>query len=96
MQIILKIIAAPFIVLLTLLWAILTFLFCIAEKVMGIAAGLALLIAIVLFVIGQLTGGIVFIAIAFLISPVGISLFVGWLIEKLGELNYSLKAFIMS
>jgi len=96
MRVILKIIAAPFIVILTLLWAILTFLFCVAEKVTGIASGLALLIALALFATGQSLGGIVFTVIAFFLSPVGIPLFVGGLIEKLGELSYSLKAFIMS
>lgn len=96
MRIILKIIAAPFVVVLTLLWAALTFLFCWAETLLGIASGIAMLLALVLFVTGQTTGGIVFTVIAFLISPLGIPVIAGWLIDKLDDLNYSLKNFITS
>ena len=96
MRTILKIIAAPFVVVLTILWAVLTFLFCFAERILSIASGLVTLLAVILFITGQTTGGIVFIVIAFLTSPVGIPLFAGWLIDKLGDLNCSLKCFITS
>ena len=94
MRIVMKILAAPFVVLLTVLWAVLVFVFSWAETVLRIASGIAGLLAIVLFATGQATGGIVFGAIAFLISPVGIPAVAEWLIDKIGDLNYSLKNFI--
>jgi len=72
MRIILKILAAPFVVALTVSWAFLVFVFCWAEMLLHYVSGLAGLIAVILFIIGQTTGGIVFAIIAFLISPVGI------------------------
>jgi len=94
MRIILKILATPFVVLLTVLWAILVFLFCWAKTVLSFASGIVGLIAIALFIGGQTTGGIVFAVIAFLISPVGIPAIAEWLINKIGDLNDALKYFI--
>ena len=50
MRIILKIIAAPFIVLLTISWAIMVFLFCWAEVILKILSGIAGLIAIIMLI----------------------------------------------
>lgn len=94
MRIILKILAAPFVVVLTISWAILAFLFCWAETILQFASGMAGLLALVLFITGQTTGGIVFGIIAFLISPVGLPAIVGWLIDRLDDLNDALKDFI--
>jgi len=94
MRIIGKIIAAPFVVVLTISWAVLTFLFCWAAKLMEIASGIAGILAVILLVTKQITGGIVFGIIAFLISPLGIPFVAGWLIDKLDDLNYTLKEFI--
>jgi len=94
MRIILKIIAAPFVVVLTISWVVLVFLFCWAEMILNFASGISMLLAIVLFIIGQTTGGIVFTVIAFLISPVGLPAIAKWLIDKLDDLNDALKEFI--
>ena len=94
MRIILKIVAAPFVVVLTILWAILVFLFSIMAGLLKIACTLGVLLSIALFIAGQTTGGIVFLTISFLISPVGLPLVAGWLIDKLSDLNYALKYFI--
>ena len=94
MRIILKILAAPFIAVLTILWAVLIFVFCFAETILQYASGLVGLIAIVLFFMGQTTGGIVFAIIAFLISPVGIPAIAKWLIDKLDDMNHALKSFM--
>ena len=96
MRIIFKIIAAPFVVVLTVAWAMLTFLFCWAEKIMQIAAGLIMLIAIAMFIMGRTTNGIILAVIAFLISPLGIPAIAQWLIEKLYGLNDALRDFITS
>jgi len=94
MRIIFKILAAPFVVVLTVLWAVLVFVFCWAETILHYVSGLAGLIAVVLFFMGQTTGGIVFGVIAFLISPVGLPAIAKWLIDKIDDLNDSLKYFI--
>ena len=94
MRIILKILAAPFIVILTILWAVLVFVFCWAETILQYVSGLVGVIAILLFFMGQTTGGIVFIIIAFLISPVGIPAIANWLIDKLDDINDALKSFM--
>jgi len=94
MRIILKILAAPFVVALTVSWALLVFVFCWAEMILQYVSGIAGLVSLILFIIGQTTGGIVFIVIAFLISPVGIPAIAKWLIDKLDDLNDALKCFI--
>ena len=94
MRIILKILAAPFVVALTILWAVLVFVFCWAETILQFASGIAGLCAIVMLIAKQTTGGIAFAVIAFLISPVGIPAIAGWLINKLDDMNDALKDFI--
>lgn len=94
MRIILKILAAPFVVVLTVSWAFLVFVSCFAETILQYVSGLAALVALALFIMGQTTGGIVFAVIAFLISPVGIPAVAKWLIDKLDDLNDALKCFI--
>jgi len=94
MRIILKILAAPFVAVLTILWAVMVFVFCFAEKILSIISGIAGLIAIVFFIAGYIPNGIVLAVIAFLISPVGIPAIAKWLIDKLENLNDSLKYFI--
>ena len=94
MRIFLKILAAPFVLLLSVIWVILVFVFSFAETILQYISGIAGLIAIVLFIIGQTTGGIVFAVIAFLISPVGLPVIAKWLIDKIYDMNDALKSFI--
>jgi len=89
-----KILAAPFVVVLTVSWAVMVFVFCWAQAVLNFASGLVALLAIILFVTGQTTGGIVFAVVAFLISPVGIPAIAEWLIDRLSDMNSALKNFI--
>ena len=94
MRFFLKVLAAPFVIVLTILWALMVFLFCWAAAVLNFVSGIAGLIAIVLFISGQTTAGIVIAVIAFLISPVGIPAIARWLIDKIEDLNDTLKCFI--
>jgi len=96
MRIFLKILAAPFVVVLTISWAVMVFLFCWAETILKVLSGIVLLICIVMLIAGQTSDGIVFGVIAFLISPVGVPALAKWLIDKLGDLNATLKCFITS
>jgi len=94
MRIILKILAAPFVVVLTVSWAVLFFVFCFAETILSWVSGLAGLLAIVFFIAGMTPNGIVFAVLAFLISPVGLPAVAKWLIDRLGGMNNRLKNFI--
>ena len=93
-MIVLKILAAPFVVVLTFLAAVVSFLFCVAGAVCVVACVVLTLLAVVLFIGGQTLGGIVFLVLAFLISPYGIPAIGEWLLEPLYSLNYALREFI--
>ena len=93
-MIVLKILAAPFVVVLTFLAAVVSFLFCVAGAVCVVACVVLTLLAVVLFIGGQTLGGIVFLVLAFLISPYGIPAIAEWLVDRLYSLNYALREFI--
>ena len=68
-MIVLKILAAPFVVALTLL-------------------------ALVLFIGGQTLGGVVFLVLAFLVSPFGVPAIAEWLVDRLHSAKFALRDFI--
>ena len=83
MRIIFKILAAPFVLVLTLLVAVLSFLLSLSAGLLSILASvLGLLSVLMLFVEKD-------------ISPFGLPALAGWLLAKLDELNGSLRGFIM-
>ena len=86
-MIVLKILAAPFVVVLTVLAAVVSFLFCMATAVFVVACVVLTLLAVALFISGQTLGGIVFLVLAFLISPYGIPAIAEWLVDKLHNLT---------
>lgn len=95
MRIILKIVAAPFMLALTLIVAVLSFSVSVASWVAGV---LSLVFAVgglfELFIQSHTPWGITCLAMAFLLSPFGLPAVAEWLICKLDGLNYSLKCFI--
>lgn len=93
-MIVLKILAAPFALLLTVLAAAVSFLFYMASAVCVVACVALALLAVALFIGGQTVGGIVFLVLAFLVSPYGIPAVAEWLVDKLHSLNYALRNFI--
>jgi len=96
MRIISKIIAAPFVVILTILGAFLSFLFCYAAAALYVVCGIGVLISVALFITGETLGGGVFLFLAFLLSPFGLPMIAEWLIDRVNALNYSLRNFITS
>ena len=94
MRIILKILAAPIVAVLTVSAAVITFLFCVAGALCTVACVGTTIIAIVLLIGKELTGGVVFFVIAFLLSPYGLPAIADWLIEKLNRINSALRDFI--
>ncbi len=95
MKILLKIIAIPFIIVLSVLVAFLYFIFCISEWICTAAAILLAVLGVLTFITGGSTfNGVVLLVLGFLISPFGIRAVIEWFIDKLADLNYSLKDFV--
>ena len=57
-------------------------------------AAVLTLLALVLFIGGQTLGGVVFLVLAYLVSPFGIPAIADWLMDRLYSLKYSLQDFI--
>ena len=97
MRLIFKIFALPFLLVLSLLAAVLMFLYDVAGWFLSLASGILAVIAVGLFVLQhQPVGGVAFLALAFLLSPYGLPTIAEFLIGLLDELNYSLRRFITS
>lgn len=96
MRLILKLIAAPFIVLLTVLVAALLFLFSVSSFLLTASSVIMALLGVGLFFIGCPVGGIVYLGIAFLLSPFGLQAVADTVITGLNSLNLSLRQSITS
>ena len=92
MRILLKIVTAPFVLILTLLVAVLSFCVSLASWLLS---GLALVCAACglfeLFIQNNVQMGITGLVLAFAVSPFGLPAVAGWLIDLLDSLKYSLK-----
>lgn len=93
-MIVLKILAAPVMVALSLLAAMVTFLFCVASAVCELGCIVLTLLSLILFISGQTVGGIVFLVLAFLVSPFGVPAIAEWLVDKLHSAKFALRDFI--
>ena len=94
-MVVLKILAASFVVVRSVLTAVVSFLFCMVSAVCVVAcAVLTLLAVLVLFINGQILGGAVFFVLAFLGSPYGIPAIADWLVDRLYSFNYTLRGYI--
>ena len=94
MRFILKLLAAPFALALSILTSLLSFVLSMSGAVLGIASGLVFIGAALLLIKGETAGGIAWMAVAFLVSPVGLPALAGWLVKKLAGAGNGLKGFI--
>ena len=94
-MIVLKILAAPVMVALSLLAAMVTFLFCVASAVCELGCIVLTLLSLILFIGGQTVGGIVFLVLSFLVSPFGVPAIAEWLVDKLHSAKFALRDFII-
>lgn len=95
MRILLKIIAIPFIIVLSITVAFLYFIFCVSEWICTVAAVLLAGLGALTFITGGSTfNGVVLLVLGFLISPLGLRAVIEWFIDRLADLNYSLKDFV--
>ena len=93
MRIILKILAAPFVLLLSLMLGVLTLLHTLTTGVLSILALIAAACGLFACTIGgNLASGVRALSVAALISPFGLPALSEWLILKLGDLKYTLRA----
>ena len=95
MRILLKILAAPAMLLLTLAVAFCTFILMMTGVIFWILSVLVFIGSVLLFFSHQPAGGIAFLVIAFLVSPYGLPALAAWLVGKLDVVKYSLREFIM-
>ena len=89
-----KILAAPFALIFTVLAFFCTFLLSASEKIFGILSGLVLIGAVILFITGETFGGFLFVGVAFLVSPYGLPALAGKVSEGLASAGESLRRFI--
>lgn len=95
MKILLKILAIPFIIVLSITVALLHFIFCISEWICTVAAVLLAGLGVLTFITGgTVFNGIALIILGFLISPFGLRAVIEWGIDRLADLNDSLKEFV--
>lgn len=93
MRIILKILTAPFVLLLSLVLGVLTLLHTLTTGVLSILALIAAACGLFACTIGgNLASGVRVLSVAALISPFGLPALSEWLILKLGDLKYTLRA----
>lgn len=90
-----KILAAPFVLLLTVLVMVLSFLSSVAAAVLNIVSTVFVVIALFsIFIEKDVGPGVTALVGAFLMSPYGLPALADWFIGKLDGLNESLKGFI--
>lgn len=95
MKLILKILAAPVVLALTLAVAVLSFLQSQVVGVLSVFAFICVVCGLFACTIGgDVPSGMRVLVLAFLVSPFGLPAISEWLILKLGDLNYSLRSFI--
>ena len=96
MRLILKLIAAPLILFLTVLVAVLLFLFSLSSFLLTAASVIMALLGVGLFFNSYPVGGVIYLGIAVLLSPYGFQAVAGAVITGLDRLNLSLRQFITS
>ena len=96
MRTILKIIAAPFVLVLILAVAVISFLSCIAGACCGLACTVFVLLAACAFFAGLHTGCIAALVLAFLVSLFGLPAIGLWLLDRLYGAKYALQDFMVS
>jgi hypothetical protein len=94
MRLILKLFVAPIALVLTILSALLAFIHSMSRVIFSVASGLVFIGAVILLFTGEITGGIAFMAVAFLVSPYGLYALAGWLVDVLGSAGDALQGFI--
>ena len=95
LKLIVKIIAVPFVVALTILNALMYFMLFLSGSLLSIASFFTGIAGAGMLITGNTYTGVGLLVMAFLVSPFGLPAIAGWLADKVADLNYSLKGFIV-
>lgn len=91
MRLILKILAAPIIVVLTMfVWICSGLLYC-SSFILGLAGTVLGILGVLVLLTGAVTNGIIVLVMAFLASPFGVPMAAAWLIGKIQGLRYAIQ-----
>lgn len=91
MKIVLKILAAPIIVILFLfVWICSAILYCSAF-IFGLASTVIGLLGLAVLVTYSVKNGVILLAIALLVSPVGLPMAAAWFVSKIQDLRYAIQ-----
>ena len=92
----LKIIALPVMIILTIIVPLLQFLCHYATWLLNIVSGLCFLLGVFAFFDGDKIASCIILAAAFLLSPWGLPAAADWLLGWASEFKFALREFIMS
>lgn len=91
MKIVLRILAAPIVLVLTLfVWICSVILYCSAF-IFGLASTVIALLGLAVLVTYSVKNGIILFVIAFLVSPMGLPMFAAWILGMVQNLRYAIQ-----
>lgn len=91
MRLILKIIAAPVVLTLTLFVWICSGLLYVSAFVFGLAGTVVAVLGVAVLVTYSPKNGVILLVIAFLVSPMGLPMAAAWLLGKIQGLRYAIQ-----
>lgn len=94
MRLILKIIAAPVVLALTLFVWICSGLLYVSAFVFGLAGTVVAVLSVAVLVTYSPKNGLILLVIAFLVSPMGLPMAAAWLLGKIQDLRYAIQDWI--
>jgi hypothetical protein len=90
MRLLLRILATPVVVILSLfVWVCSAILYCSAY-LLGLAGSLIGLMALVMFISGSMRNALLLLILAYLISPLGLPMAAAWLLARVQDLRYAI------
>ena len=96
MRIIFKILAAPFVVILSIFVAVMGFVFQLSGWVFAFASSILGLGGVITLFTGKTFNGVMLLIMAFLISPYGLPMLAVHIVGGIQRINYTLQDFITS
>ena len=90
-KLLLKIAAAPVVAILALFVWFCTWLVCVSGVVLGLVSLILCVCAVLLFLGSSVTGGIIYLILAFLASPFGLPTATLWMLGKIQGLRYLIQ-----
>ena len=93
-KLLLKIAAAPVVAILALLVWFCTWLVCVSGAVLGLVSLFLCVCSVLLFLSSSMTGGIIYLVLAFLASPFGLPMMALWLLSKVQDLKVLIQDLI--